>query len=178
MSTQQSYDNKNPSLNKDEVIARLEIFQNETIEIQRDLATEEAFGTQHSDGHTYNPHLASEQGLTYTPPYDPPVLPSDNLQGAKVNAGFAPTIEMAGLNARKYPQQVEKSDLDLQQDILLALRAKAQTANMADQIAVHVSDGIVTLFGRVQIFEDIGRVADIVYEIKGVRDVLNQLELD
>ena len=174
MSTQQSYDNKNPSLKKQEVIARIEIFQNEKIEIQRDLATEEAFGTQHSDGHSYNPHLASEQGLTYTPPHDAPVLPSDNLQGAKVNAGFAPTIEMA----RKSPQQVEKSDLDLQQEILLALRAKAQTANMADQIAVHVYDGIVTLFGNVPTFEDFGRVADIVYEVKGVREVQNHLELD
>lgn len=79
MSKQQLHDNYNPSLPKEEIDARSVLFEDQQLKIKHDLATEQLFDTQHSDGHTYNPQLASQQGLTYTPPHDPAVLPSNNL---------------------------------------------------------------------------------------------------
>jgi hypothetical protein len=49
--------------------------------------------TAHSDGSTDNPMVAQRQGLVYTPPSDPPVLPSADGQNVTVAAGFASSLE-------------------------------------------------------------------------------------
>jgi hypothetical protein len=39
---------------------------------EQDLADDEIYKSQHGDGHTFNPRRAQVEGLTYTPPTDPP----------------------------------------------------------------------------------------------------------
>ena len=39
------------------------------------------------DGETDDPYVASQEGLTYIPPTDPPFVPSDDPQGIEIAAG-------------------------------------------------------------------------------------------
>lgn len=146
------------------------------VDIEAELADEQHFKTQDSDGHTYNPRQAAEQGLTYTPPTDPPTLPSeDDLQGAKIGAGFAPSMEQSDPDVERLPDHVDDSDLDLRDDVYTALRTNSETFHLT-QIKVQVDQGVVNLLGTVPTEDDIGRVYDVVKTLSGVAAVQNNLQ--
>jgi hypothetical protein len=149
----------------------LERIEADDVDIEEDLAPEQVFDTQHGEGHTYNPQHAADQGLTYTPPTDPPVVSSrDDPQGAEIAAGFAPSMEEAGPDVRDLPSQVDNNDLDLQEDIYQILRYNSETAHLKD-IEVQVVRGVVTLWGTVLDENDIGILYDIVHDLEGVVEV-------
>lgn len=149
----------------------LERIEADDVDIEEDLAPEQVFDTQHGAGHTYNPQHAADQGLTYTPPTDPPVVPSrDDPQGAEIAAGFAPSLEESGPDVRDLPSQVENNDPDLQEDIHQMLRYNSETAHLKD-IQVQVVRGVVTLRGTVLNENDIGVLYDIVNDLEGVVEV-------
>jgi hypothetical protein len=140
-------------------------------EAGQDLAAEEIFDTQRTDGHTYNPHLAQEQGLTYTPPTDPPVVPSeDDPEGVEIAAGFGPSMEESQAGRAK------DRNRDMEEAIREALRYNSETQNLRD-IRVYVTDSIVSLFGTVPLTRDIGLVASIVEELAGVSEVYSYLQV-
>ena len=144
-----------------------------------DLAIEEIIDTQHTDGSTSNPKQAWEQGLVYTPPYDPPILPSANPQDAEVAAGFAQSMEDSDPDREELPKRVNNQDLDLEADIQEALRYNAQTTYLdVGKLEIHVNNGIVYLYGTVQSDDDIDRVEDLIRDLDGVRDVENFLEVE
>ena len=146
--------------------------------IAADLADEQYFKTKDSEGHTYNPQQAWEQGLTYTPPTDPPVLPSeDDPQGAEVAAGFAPSMEESNPTSEILPPNVDNNDLDLRDDIYLALRNNSETGHLTN-VKVQVYQGLVNLLGTVFDEDDISLVHDIVQELDGVVSIKNNLQVD
>jgi hypothetical protein len=146
--------------------------------IAADLADEQYFKTKDSEGHTYNPQQAWEQGLTYTPPTDPPVLPSeDDPQGAEVAAGFAPNMEESNPTFEILPPNVDNNDLDLRDDIYLALRNNSETGHLTN-VKVQVYQGMVNLLGAVFDEDDISLVHDIVQELDGVVSIKNNLQVD
>jgi hypothetical protein len=155
----------------------LEGIEADDVDVDEDLAPEEVFDTQHGEGHTYNPTHAADQGLTYTPPSDPPVVPSEeDPQGVEVAAGFAPSMEDTDPDARKLPSQVENNDLDIQEDVYRALRYNSETTHLTD-IQVEVNHGVVTLRGSVLDQDDMGVVYDIVNDLEGVIEVRSYLEV-
>lgn len=171
---EQTNDNDVPLVSEE----RLERIEADDVDVERELATEEFFDTQHGEGHTYNPQQAQDQGLTYTPPTDPPVIPSEkDLQGVEIAAGFAPSMEESGLHAEDLPPRVHGSDLDLQEDVYLALRYNSETAHL-DNIKVLVHSGVVSLLGTVSSEDDIARVYDIVSGLEGVIEVRNHLQVE
>lgn len=141
-----------------------------------DLAAEEVYDTQHTDGHTYNPYTAQEQGLVYTPPSDPPVLPSDGPQGAEVAAGFAPSMAESDPDVEVLPSHVDNNDADLAEDVLTALRVNSETSTL-DDIHVAVRAGVVRLSGTVSTESDLALAEQIVAYLDGVRTVVNHLEV-
>jgi hypothetical protein len=144
--------------------------------IEAELADEQYFNTKESDGHTYNPRQAAEQGLTYTPPTDPPTLPSeDDLQGAEIGAGFAPSMERSDPDVERLPGDVDNNDLDLREDVYTALRMNSETFHLT-QIKVQVDQGVVNLLGTVPTEDDISRVYDVVNSLTGVVAVQNNLQ--
>jgi hypothetical protein len=157
---------------------RLERIEADDVDVERDLATEEFFDTQHGEGHTYNPQQAQDQGLTYTPPTDSPVIPSeDDPQGVEIAAGFAPSMEESGPHAENLPLGVHGSDLDLQEDVYQTLRYHSETAHL-DNIKVRVCNGVVILGGTVFSEDDIARVYDIVSDLEGVVEVRSHLRVE
>jgi hypothetical protein len=156
---------------------RLERIEADDVDVERELATEEFFDTQRSEGHTYNPQQAQDQGLTYTPPTDPPVIPSeDDPQGVEIAAGFAPSMEESSPHAEDLPRRIHSGDLDLQEDVYQALRYNSETAHL-DNIEAWVHNGVVSLLGTVPSEDDFGRVYDIVIDLEGVVEVRNHLQV-
>jgi osmotically-inducible protein OsmY len=145
-------------------------------DIAADLADEQHFKTKDSDGHTYNPHQASEQGLTYTPPSDPPTLPSeDDPQGAEMAAGFAPSMEASDPDVERLPDRVDDNDLDLRDDVYTALRLNSETFHLT-RVKVQVDQGVINLLGTVPTEDDINRIYDIVRGLNGVVAIKNNLQ--
>ena len=149
----------------------------EDAKVKSDLAEDDLVDTQHSDGHTYNPRIAAEQGLTYTPPHDPPVQPSeDDPQGADVAAGFAPSMEDTNPDVEHLPRHVDNNDLDLLDDVYEALQTNSETVHL-DNVKVQVNNKVVYLLGTVETQDDVGRVHDIVNGLNGIRSIRNNLQV-
>jgi acetyltransferase len=140
-----------------------------------DLVEDDLVNTQYSNGHTYNPQIAAEQGLTYTPPHDPAVLPNDNdPQGVEIAAGFAPSMEDSDPGVERLPNHVDNNDLDLLDDVYEALRLNSETAHL-DNVKIQVNQQNVYLLGTVDTQDDIGRVHTIVHGLRGVRGIKNNI---
>jgi len=146
--------------------------------IKAELAAENKFKTNRSDGHTHNPRRAMDQGLTYTPPSDPPILPAeDEPQGVKIAAGFAPSMVETNPDAERLPPTVDDNDLDLRDDIYSVLRNNSETGHLTN-VKVQVREGTVNLLGTVTTQDDIPRVFDLVSELDGVVEVQNNLQVE
>ena len=147
------------------------------VDFEEDLTTDRAFDTQQSEGHTFDPWKAEDQGLTYTPPSDPPVVPSeDDPQGAEIAAGFAPSMEASDADVEDLPERVDNRNLDLEEDIYEALRYNSETRDLRD-IRVYVHNGIVSLFGTVPGDEDLAQVYNIVGGLEGVIRVHDEIQV-
>jgi len=134
----------------------------EDANIETELAAEKVYKTKQGEGHTHNPHLATQQGLTYTPPSDPPILPSEEApQGVEVAAGFAPSMEESNPDVERLPNTVDNNDLDLLENIHLVLRNNSETGHLTN-VKVQVDQGVVNLLGTVTSQDDIPVVFDLV----------------
>lgn len=152
----------------------------EISEMQEDPADEETLmgdiiDTAHSDGSTDNVQVAIDQGLVYTPPEDPPVVPSDDLQGAEVAAGFASSIEDEPEIAN-LPDYVDDNDEDAELDIRRELGYNSETSHL-DDVRVYVRDGVAYLRGTVLDADDITIVETFVRDLDIVDEVRNELEV-
>lgn len=134
----------------------------------------QAIDTAHTDGSTTDPHQAQEQGLVYNSPSDPPVLPSNDPQGAEVAAGFASSMEASNPDVVDLPDRVDNQDLDLEEDIRTALQLNSETANLTN-VRARVREGVAYLRGTVTSQDDIAIVHYLVRDLDGVRDVRNHL---
>lgn len=177
MASRQIHTNSDPSVTDESFEEAAVLIDEDDAEMERDLATEEYFDTQHGDGHTYNPQQASEQGLTYTPPSDPPVLPSEDLQNAEIATGYSQSMEASSPDEESLPSRVDNNDLELQNDVYEALRNNSETAHLTN-VAVRADDGIVTLLGTVPSDDDIALVTDIITDLDGVIEVRNRLSVE
>lgn len=154
----------------------LEELEEEVTGYERDLAQEYISDTQHTDGSTYDPTKADEQGLVYTPPTDPPVLPGGGPQGAEVAAGFSPSMEESDPDVEILPERVDDNDLDIEEDVAEVLRVNSET-NHLNNVHVRVRDGIVYLTGTVFSNDDLAIVEEIVGDMESVVDVRNHLQV-
>lgn len=143
---------------------------------KQDVSTGDLIKTQDTDGSTTDPALAQEQGLVYFPPNDPPVVPSDDLQGVEIAAGFATSMEDVDLDVLHLPDRVDDNDADLEENVRTALRYNSETMHL-DNVRAYVRNGIVYLRGTVVSEDDITIVDEMMRDIDAVIDVNNELEV-
>jgi hypothetical protein len=142
-----------------------------------DPDVQEIMGNQHGTGRTYQPRKAVEEGLSYTPPRDPPTVPSEDApQGSEIAAGFAPSMEDSDPDRRKLPDRIDRADLEIQEDVGLALRYNSETADL-DDVSALVNRGVVSLYGTVPSEDDIALVYAVVSDLEGVVKVISHLEV-
>lgn len=157
-----------------------EVSFEDLMELQEEWSEDTTWGdlidTQHTDGSTTNPQHATDQGLVYIPPDDPPVVPSDDLQGVEIAAGFAQSMEDVDLDVLDMPDHVDDNDADLEEDVRMALRYNSETQHLED-VRAYVRNGIVYLRGTVVSEDDITIVDELLRDLDSVVDVDNQLEV-
>ena len=134
--------------------------------------------TQHSDGSAYNAYVAQQQGLVYTPPDDPPTLPSDDPQGAEIAAGFGRAVEEADNPlSEDFPARFAERDEHLAEQIRTALRINGETSNYGT-VEVEVAEGIVYLQGEVETLDDVDIILTVVRNVPGVVDIEEELRVE
>jgi hypothetical protein len=128
-------------------------------------------------GETDDPAVAAEEGMTYVPPTDPPVVPDpDDPQGVQVAAGFG-----GSAMDEEYDTDHRSGLLDAESDatarIREALRADARTSEYADSLVIGTRGATVALRGVVDDMEDSDNVVEVVNHVAGVAEVVDELEV-
>jgi hypothetical protein len=144
---------------------------------EEDVTVERLESLEPTGGMTDDAMEAAEEGIPYRAPSDPAVLPSDDLEGLEVAAGFAPSMEETYPDSEELPERVERGDLEIQDHVYTMLRDNSETGDLND-IEVLVSRGIVLLRGSVPTELDVAIVDDIVTDLDGVRAVRNELRVE
>jgi hypothetical protein len=151
--------------------------EDEYPDVDRELALERVV-SRNGIGQTYNAQRAAAQGLSYTPPADPPaILGKDDPQGVVVAAGFAHCMQDANPTARILPDRVENNDSDIHRNVFLALRCSGATNHLTHGTAL-VNRGVVSLFGMVPSEGDIALAYCTISDLDGVVRVISHLEVE
>lgn len=111
-------------------------------------------------GETDDPLVAIEEGQTYVPPSDPPIVPSDDPEGVDSPGGDAIQAE-SDINAR----------------IREELRADAATSGLADQLEIAVVGSTAIIRGRVDGIEDTDAIVEVASRVEGISDVRDATEV-
>lgn len=129
------------------------------------------------EGETKDPDVAAEEGLTWVPPSDPPVVPdADSPEGIAVAAGF-------GMTALDEPYDEDHHDTGLSAEgemndlVREALRADATTSRFADEIVIGVIGSRVVLRGVVDDIDDSDNAVAVAERVTGVSEVVDELEV-
>jgi hypothetical protein len=129
------------------------------------------------DGETADANVAAEEGLTWVPPIDPPVVPdAEDPEGIRIAAGF-------GVDAFDEPYDADHSgellsvEDDLEARIREALSADAATSRYADTIILGNRGGTVVVRGMVEDLDDTDDVAAVISNVAGVTEVIDELEV-
>ncbi len=127
-------------------------------------------------GETSNPEVAAEEGMTWVPPSDPPVVPDDVPGGASVAAGFGTTAEDEPFDADHH-QDVLPDEEEMVARVREALHADSSTSRYADEIAIGTRGGIVALRGVVDDISDTDDLVAVAQMVTGVDEVIDELEV-
>jgi hypothetical protein len=116
---------------------------------------------------------AIEEGITYVPPIDPPVVPdADSLDGIEMAAGFGSTAEdESGLGGEDTDH--EAGD-EMSARIRLALRRDAATSHLADSLQIATINSTVVVRGEVDDLDDGDNIVSVISELPGVEAVRDE----
>jgi len=129
------------------------------------------------EGETSNPDEAAEQGLTWVPPIDPPVVPDlEDPQGAKVAAGFGTTSDDQPYDDNNRSDLLSAED-DMTARIREALIADAATSAYAENLVIGTRDGTIVVRGLVDDIDDTDNIVDVISRVPGVDEVIEELEV-
>lgn len=127
-------------------------------------------------GETDHGITASDEGLSYVPPIDPPTVPSDDPKDSEVASGF-------GVSSLDEPYDPD-STLDqlpaegqLEALVRKAIRADSATSAYADTVVIGVRHGVVTLRGIVDDLDDSDNLAAVAAHVEGVAEIVDQLRV-
>jgi BON domain len=128
-------------------------------------------------GETDDPSVAAEEGMTYVPPTDPPVVPDpDDPQGVRVAAGFGSSALDEPYDSDHRSELLDAED-DASARVREALRADARTTQYADSLAIATRGSTVAVRGVVDDLDDSDNVLEVVNHVTGVADVIDELEV-
>ena len=133
--------------------------------------------TELRSGETDNPDEAAEEGLTWVPPSDPPVVGTEDDGDPRIAAGFGTTAESEPFDADHHSTALPTED-EVTARITEALLANATTSGYADSLSVDTVGGVVRVSGVVADIEDETSVLEVVSSVDGVVDVRNELAVE
>lgn len=112
-------------------------------------------------GETTDPLVAIEEGQTYIPPTDPPIVPArDEPEGIETPRGA--TVDAEGeMNAR----------------IRDELRSDAATTALADRLQIAVVGSTAIIRGQVDGIEDTDAIVEVASRVDGISEVRDETEV-
>jgi hypothetical protein len=126
---------------------------------------------------TTDPDVASEEGLAWVPPSDPPLVADPEAEdGIVVAAGLG-----ASAIDEPYDDDHRSEDLSVEGDLTArireAIRADAATSPYADRILIGVLGSTVVLRGVVDDVGDTDELVAVVERVTGVDEVRDETEV-
>lgn len=139
-----------------------------------DMLTEREFRADETD----DALEAIEEGYTYIPPTDPPVVPSQegDYDNAEVASGFSASSIEEEYSVDTHSNALPADD-EMQARVREALLADSSTSNYAHRIAIAVRNGVVTLRGVVDDLVDSDNLLAVAGYVEGIDDVIDELEV-
>jgi BON domain len=129
-------------------------------------------------GETAEPLVASDEGSTYVPPIDPPVIPGS--AGSPANAVIASGLGVSALD-EPYDEWHHSSFLPDDDEVTArvrdALRADSSTWQYADTVLIETRDGQVILRGLVDDLIDNDNLLAVASDVAGVTEVVDALRV-
>ncbi|MFL5684610.1 MAG: hypothetical protein ACJ77D_01020 [Chloroflexota bacterium] len=129
------------------------------------------------EGETDDPGVAAQEGLTYIPPIDPPVVADEEAQdGIVPGAGIGVSAE-----SEPYDDSHRGTDLDPESEpnvrIRQALRADSQTSVLEDRLIIGTRGSVAVIRGVVDDVDDSDAILEVVSRVAGISDVVDETEL-
>jgi len=130
------------------------------------------------EGETDDPDVATEEGLTYVPPSDPPFhVDADDPDGIEVAAGPAASSALDEPYDPDHVSDALPDELELTARIREALRADAATTGYADRLVIGTRGSTAVVRGVVDDIEDGDTIAAVIERVDGIDEVVDQTEL-
>lgn len=125
-------------------------------------------------GETTDVMDAVEEGLTYVPPIDPPIVPDqDDPESIQVASGFSVSADDdSDLDGRDF-DGAEANEDDIRALVRRALRNDSLTSQLADRLHITVVNGTVIVRGEVDDLNDTDNIVAVISnlpEVEAVRD--------
>ena len=126
-------------------------------------------------GETADAGEAAEEGLTWVPPTDPPVVAGEDGQ-PEIAAGFGATADEEPFDADHHSSALSGED-ERTERIREALMAHAATVGFVDRLRFDTIGSRVVLEGTVDDLDDEDAVVGVISDVVGVTEVVNRLEV-
>jgi hypothetical protein len=143
-----------------------------------DLASLEVLASgELRSGETYDPDVATEEGLAWVPPTDPPVIADPEEEDGIVVAAGIGTSALDDPYDDDHRSEDLTAEGDLNARIREAIRADAATSAYADRILIAVLGSTVILRGVVDDLTDGDDLVAVVERVKGVDEVRDETDV-
>jgi len=143
-----------------------------------DLASLEVLASgELRSGETDDPDVATEEGLAWVPPSDPPVIADAEEDDGIVIASGIGTSALDEPYDDDHRSEDLTAERDLNARIREAVRADAATSGYADRILIAVLGSTVILRGVVDDLADGDELVAVVERVKGVDEVRDETDV-
>jgi hypothetical protein len=124
---------------------------------------------------TDDPEEAAEEGLTWVPPTDPPVIAGDNGD-PEIASGFGTTSIDEPFDADHHDEAIWGED-EVTARVYDALRADALASQYVDDLHIESAGAIVRISGIVDDLEDEEQILAVAADVAGVIDVRSRIRV-
>jgi hypothetical protein len=129
------------------------------------------------EGETDDPDVATEEGLTYVPPSDPPTRANEEEPGGVEIAAGAGVSALSEPYDDDHESELLSDESDLTARIRDALESDAATTDLADRLIIGTRGSTVVVRGIVDDIDDGDNIASVIERVAGVDEVIDETEL-
>ncbi|NJD26855.1 MAG: hypothetical protein FIA92_00985 [Chloroflexi bacterium] len=130
---------------------------------------------EYREGETDDAGEAAEEGLTWIPPTDPPII-VDERGNAEIAAGFSTSAGDEPFDADHHGEALHAVD-EVEARVLDALEANAATSEVVDGLTIDVEGGRAIIGGLVDDLEDEDAVVAVAASVPGIREAVSRLRI-
>jgi hypothetical protein len=134
-------------------------------------------GEELREGETDDPEVASEEGLTYVPPIDPPTRADAEEPGGIEVAAGASVSALSEPYDEDHESELLSEEPELTGRIRNALEADAATSDLSDRLIIGTRGSTVVVRGFVDDVNDSDNIVAVIERVAGVEEVIDETEL-